>query len=230
MCYVMFCLLTDVVVIAIARYNNRKIKGKFSMLVTKSRTRLQSREISIEDVQTFLVMMYSTPNSRDGSDMVTTVVASARSLNEIFHALSKHKLWDYLNYYLLQAIIEEFASDDKELNDMMKQYQEDLTGHILTLKIQTYLETTSNKHPVAMSESDNLADLKSLPPQQKLKLFKRLSVMVDANITEASLRYVYDLWRSLAVQFELPQLSVILYDIAQVCCLGISIYAYRSLC
>ena len=219
MCYVMFYLFTDVV-IAIAQRNNQMIRGKFSTLLTKSLMRLQSRNISIEEVQTFIVTMYSAPNSRDGSDMVTTVVGSARSLDEIFHALSKYKVWDYLNYYLLQAIIETFASDDKELNDMMKRYQQDLTGHILTLKIQTYLETTSNKHPVAMSESDNLADLESLPPIQKL--FKRLSVMVDSNITEASLRYVNNLWRSLAIQFGLPQPSVILYNIAQVCCLEIS--------
>ena len=211
-------MLIDVV-IAIAQHNIRKIKGKFSTLVTKSYKRLQTRGIDVEDVQTFLITMFSAPNSRDANFMVTIAVESARSHAEIFRALSKYGLWDYLNYYLLQSIIEEFASDDKELNDMMQQYQQDLNGHVLTLNIQTYLETTFYKHPIAMSESDILADLESLPPQQKHKLFNRLSVMVDTNITEDSLRYVYDLWRSLAPQFELPRLSVILYDIAQVCCL-----------
>ena len=215
----MFYLLTDVFVIAIAQRNSQMIKGKFSTLVTKSRMRLCSREISIEDLQTFLFTMYSSPGSRDGSDVVLTVLESAESLNEIMRAISKLGLWDYLNYYLLQVIINHFASDDEELNDMMKQYQQDLTGYVLTLKIQTYLGSTSYKHPIAMSESDILADLESLPPQQKHKLFNRLSVMVDAYITEDSLRYVYDLWRSLALQFELPRLSLILYDIAQVCCL-----------
>ena len=80
------------------------------MLVTNSCKRLQSREINIEfnDVQTFLIVMYSSPNSSDGSDMVTTVLESAKSLDEIFRALSKWGLWDYLNYHLLQSIIEEY--------------------------------------------------------------------------------------------------------------------------
>ena len=87
--------------VAIAQRNNRKIEGKFSKLLTKSRKKLQSREIDVEDVQEFLIAMYSSPNSRDGSDTVTTVLESARSLDEIFRALSKHGLLDYLNYYPL---------------------------------------------------------------------------------------------------------------------------------
>ena len=191
-------------VVAIARRNIRKIKGKFSTLVTKSRTRLQSRETSVEDVQTFLITMYSSPNSRDGSYMVTTTVESAKSLDEIFRALSKYGLWDYLNYYLLQSIIEEFASDDNELNGMMEQYQRDLTGHILTLKIETHLDAVS----------ENTADEKVPPPQQ---LFEKLSVKVEANVTNYSLKYVDDLWQSLANQFALPQPAMILHKVAEGC-------------
>lgn len=195
------------------------IQGSFSKLVTESCKCLQSRGIDVEEVQMFLITMYSSPGSRNGSDTVLTVLESAKSISEIFRALSKYKLWDYLNYYLLQSIIVEFAHDDNELIDMMKRYQQDLTGYVLTLKIQTYLEATYNKHSIATSESGNL---ESILPQQKHELFKRLSLMVGTNITEASLHYVYDLWQSLSLQFELPQLSVILYGIAEVCCMGIS--------
>ena len=109
--------------------------------------------------------MYSSPNSRDGSYMVTTVIESARNLDEVFRALSKCGLWDYLNYYLLQEIIEEFANDDDELNSMIEQYQRDLTGHILTQKIQTHLDAVG----------ENSANEKFPPPQQ---LFEKLSVKV----------------------------------------------------
>ena len=151
--------------VAIAVRNNRKIEGKFSKLVTKSRKRLQSKDVDVEDVQEFLITMYSSPNSRDGSDIITTVLESAESLNEIFRALSKYKVWDYLNYYLLQSINEEFASDDDGLNVMMKQYQRDLTGHVLTQKIQTYLD--ANKQPTVTSDSESSADenITSLPPK-----------------------------------------------------------------
>ena len=43
---------------------------------------------------------------------------------------------------------------------------------------------------------------------------------MKANITEHSLSYVYDLWRSLAIQFDLPQPAMILHNIAERC-LGI---------
>ena len=190
------------------------IKGKFSILVTRSRKKLQNRKIDVDDVQTFLVTMYSSPKSRDGSDTVTTVVESARSLDEIFRALSKHGLWDYRNYYLLQSIIEAFADDDKELNGMMEQYQQDLTGHILTLRIQTYLDAT--KHPIAMSDSDNSTD-EVVPLQQDYTLFRKLTTKCEVNITNHTLSYVVNLWRSLAKQFALPQPAMILHSIAEGC-------------
>ena len=184
------------------------IKGKFSLLVTKSRRKLQSRKIDVDDVQTFLVTMYSSPDSKDGSDTVTTVVESARSLDEIFRALSKHRLWDYLNYYLLQSIIEAFADDDRELNGMMEQYQEDLTGYILTLRIVAYLEAT---HRLAISDSDNSAD--EVVPLDEL--FRNLTTKCKVNVTEHTISYVSDLWLSLRKQFELPPLAIILHDIAE---------------
>ena len=203
--------------VAIAVRNNRKIEGKFSKLVTKSRKRLQSKEVDVEEVQEFLITMYSSPNSRDGSDTVTSVLESAVSLEEIFRALSKYRVWDYLNYYLLQSINEEFASDDDELNGMMEQYQRDLTGHVLTQKIQTYLD--ANKYPAATSDSESSADenITSLPPKQKHQLYKKLSAEVEVNITDHSVKYVYDLWRSLANQFALPRPAMILHSIAKGC-------------
>ena len=208
--------------VAIAQRNIQKIQGKFSALVTKSCRRLQSRKIKIKvkDIQTFLVTMYSSPKSRDGSDTVTTVVESARNLDEIFRALSKHRLWDYLNYYLLQSIIEEFASDDDELNGMMKQYQQDLTGHILTLQIQAYLETVNSElPPVTANDNENPTDeiVSALPPQQNCELFKKLTLKVKANVSDRSLSYVDDLWRSLTNQFALPRPALILHNIAKGC-------------
>ena len=200
--------------VAVARRNIQMIQGKFSILVTKSRRKLQSRKIDVDDVQTFLVTLYSSHDSKDGNDTVTAVIESAKSLDEIFRALSKHRLWDYLNYYLLQSIIEQFAGDDDELNSMMKQYQKDLTGHILTLRIQAYLDAT--KHPIAMNDSDNLAD-EVISLQQNHELFKTLKTKCEVNITNHTLSYVIDLWQSLAKQFALPRPAMILHHIAEGC-------------
>ena len=109
--------------------------------------------------------------------------------------------------YLLQSIIEQFAGDDDELKTMMEQYQKDLTGHILTLEIKEYLDATNYEQ----SADEKLPAL--LPPN----IFKKLSVKVEANITEHSLSYVFELWESLAIHFVLPQPAMILYGIAEGC-------------
>ena len=201
---------------AVAQHNIIMIRGKFAILVTKSRKKLQNREIDVEDIQTFLITMYSSPNSQDGSGMVATVLESAKTLDEIFRALGKYGLWDYLNYFLLQSIIKEFARDDKELNDMMEQYQQDLTGHILALRIQTYLDATHFKHPIATSDSDNSGD-EVVPLQQNHELFKKLTAKYKVNVTDHTLSYIIDLWQSLAKQFALPQPAMILHKVAMGC-------------
>ena len=201
---------------AVASRNTIMIQGSFSKLVTKSCKSLRSRGIDVEDVQMFLITMYSSPGSRDGNDTVLTVLESAKSINEIFRALGKYKLWDYLNYYLLQSIIEHFVSDDDELTRMMKQYQQDLTGYTLTLQIPTYLDSTQYECPiVTMSDDENSAD--ELVPALKHNLFKELSVKIDANVNEHSVDYITNLWQSLANQFALPHVAMILHKVAEGC-------------
>ena len=166
--------------------------------------------------------MYSSPDSRDGSDTVTTVLESAKSLDEIFYALSKYMVWDYLNYFLLQSFIERFADDDIELKSMMKQYQKDLTGYILAMQIPTYLNAIhAYKDPIIKSENSTTDSedevILKLSPEQKHTLFKKLQVKVMAKITDHSFSYVTDLWKSLTDQFVLPQLAMVLHSIAEGC-------------
>ena len=113
---------------AVAQRNIAMIKTKFSTVLTTSCTSLLTRKIGVLKVLRFLTIMYSSPDSRDGFDTVITVLESATNLDEIFYILSKYRLWDHINYFLLQSIIEKFADDDIELKSMMKQYQKDLTG------------------------------------------------------------------------------------------------------
>jgi len=185
--------------------------------VKKTRGKLQSRGINVKDVQTFLIAVNSSPNSRDGSGMVTMEIKAATNLQEIFDALSMYGRWDYLNYCLLQSIIEEFARDDDELNGMMKHYQEDLTGHILTLKIPEYLDAIHSTHPgITTSENEDSYD-EIVPWEPNFKLFKKLSVKVDANIADHSLSYVDNLWQLFASQFSLPRPALLLHRIATGC-------------
>ena len=140
----------------------------------------------------------------DGINTINRVLGSVSSLDEIFLKLTEYGLWNYHNYYLLQNIIYKFAHDDIELKGMMQQYQSDLTGHILALKIPTYLD--------AINIEENII------PTISHKLFKKLQVKVNGvNITDHSVNYVIDLWQSLTHQFVLPKPALILHSIAEGC-------------
>ena len=199
--------------IAVEQRNLLMIKSNFSTLVRTTCKKLQSRETDVKDVRMHLIIIYSSPDTRDGSEIVTNALGEAESLDAIFVALTKHGCWDYLNYYLLQNIIEKFASDEKELNGMMGQYQKDLTGYVLTLEIKRYMDAISD------TDNETSADetVSALLPQQKIKLFKNLTAKIHLNITDHSLGYVKDLWWSLAKQFALPQPAMILHKIAKGC-------------
>lgn len=156
---------------------------------------LQKKDITVKDFQLFVVTMCSSHSSKYGSDMDATKVENAKSLDEIFLALSKNGFWDYLNYYPLQSVIEQFASDDNELWGMMEQYQKDLSGHSLALEIQRYLYFDATYH-VQFNPA--------FPP--------------PANVTDHSLIYLMDLWQSLENQFALPQLEMILHKTDKSAC------------
>ena len=200
--------------------NIAMIKTKFSALTTRSCTSLQTRNISVLDVVKFLTIMYSSPDSRDGFDTVFTVLETAKNLDEICCLLSKYRLWDHINYFLLQSIIEKFADDDVELKSMMKQYQKDLTGHILALKIPAYLIATDAYKHSENSTTNSKDDINltfSFSSEEMQDLFKKLQVKVDAKITDHSFSYIIDLWESLSEQFVLPQPAMILHEIAEGC-------------
>ena len=137
--------------------------------------------------------------------MVITVVESATTLGGVFRALSKHKVWDYRNYHLLQFIVKKFGRDDHELNTMMEEYQEDFKSHILVQKLEPFLDA------VTPFNGENSTD-KMVPSQE---LFKDLKVKVGVNITEASLLYVEELWEFLAHQVSLPRAALILRRFAK---------------
>ena len=183
------------------------IEEEFAALVMKTRKRLQSRNIDVEDLQEFLIHKFSSPNSRDANKMVEEIL-TAGNLREIFHKLSKYGLWNHHNYYLLNGIIKKFARKDDVLKDAMDQYRKALTGYALAWKIKDCLASTNYIHAVATSDSENVGD----------DLFKRLSVKCEGiNVTDHTLKYVHDLWEELAVQFALPEAAMILHNIAEGC-------------
>jgi len=122
--------------------------------------------------------------------------------------------WDFVNYYLLESIIEEYGDD--RTREMMKQYKQDLTGYMLATKIKDHLDAVDIEHPTISQK----------------ELYSSLTIKVKGvNISSQSLEYVKDLWESLGEQFSLPKHTLVLYKIADGCveiswCVPVKLAAY----
>jgi len=198
---------SDSAAVVVIKCNIERIEGKFAYLVTTTCKHLQRRGVDVDDMLTFLIAKLSSPNSTDGNHVVITVVESATTLRGIFRALSKHRLWDYHNYYLLQVIVENFGHDDHELDVMMEQYQEAFVSHILVQKLAPFLDAvTSFSGENSTTETVRFSEL-----------FKDLTVKVGVDITEHSLLYVEELWNFLTHQVSLPRPALILRRFAKGC-------------
>ena len=185
------------------------ITGKFTSLLCLAKQKLKSLQIDIEDLRLHLIVEYSPSDSLDASagGNISTILGAATNIDAIFSALTTHRLWDHLNYHLLQSIVKEFASRDEELNLQVEQYQRDLSEFLVSTKIKDYL--------VAV-RSDTLP-AESVLETPNPELFSELSLKMDAKIMEYPLQYVDNLSKALAARFHLPVSMLLFHKITESC-------------
>ena len=173
------------------------IRKKFASLVIRAYNTLQTKGVSTEHLVLFLKAVYSPEDSKDGSDFAAAVTESSSTIGGIFRAIGKEGLWSYWDYFLLQSLVEEFASEDTDLRASITQYGEELTGFCLTNEIESYLEEVVKSSPPSDSEQ--------LPsPILDIKVFSQLSIILNRDVTKRSLEYVRQLWESLGTKIRLP--------------------------
>ena len=150
----------------------------------------------------------------NGNKFLRKILKPSATISEILEALTVEGEWDFINYYLLESIIEQYG--DVRTREMMKQYKQDLTGYMLVTKIKDHLDAVDIEHPTI--------------PQEEL--YSSLTIKVKGvNISSQSLEYVKDLWESLRKQFSLPKHILVLYKIAKGCleiswCVPVKLAAY----
>ena len=137
--------------VALAQKSQVKIQGSFALLVTHARHVLKhkvaSKEFDVDDFRFFLTTLYSGGGRMDGKEFVENILKATANLNDILVAIATHQLWDYMNYDLLEFIIDKFASDDEKLTQMLDGYKQDLTGFMLATKIEHYLAVIDSEPP-----------------------------------------------------------------------------------
>ena len=193
---------------AVARRNLIMIRGKWGDLVAHTdevlQDKLDNKEITNNRFRHVLVNLYSCEGKMNGNQFVRKLLRTSSTVSEMFETLTLEGAWDYLNYYPLECIIEKFGNDSTK--KMMEQYKRDLTGYMLVTTIKDHLDAVDMEHPPH----------RILPIPQE-KLFSQLTLKVKAKITDHSLKYVRDVWGSLAELFSLPILTLLLHKIAKGC-------------
>jgi len=200
---------TAPVVAAVAQRNRMIIGRKWGALVVHTDKVLQDKvdknEITANRFRLFLGNLYSCEGKMNGNYFVRKLLKLSANISEMFETLTAEGAWDFMNYYLLESIIEEYGDD--KTKEMMELYQQDLTGYLLATKIKDHLDTVDLQHPTPQIQ---------LIPQEEL--FSLLKTKIKGvNITDQALKYVKDLWESLQKRFLLPEHILVLHKIGKGC-------------
>ena len=194
--------------LVLAKRNLQKIKDKFAPLLALAHRVLQGKDIDMSNFRLFLTAHYlpeeddNDTRAIDPTKFVSQVLGTAQSVSEILQSLMIHRLLNYKNFDVLRSIINHYASDDVEMKVKLDEYEQELAGYVLVTKMKDYLNAEIQQSE--QSESDP-------------KLLDELSLKVKANVTEKTLTYVNELWKSLVRQIKLPVTALIFHKIAEGC-------------
>ena len=170
----------------IAQRNKQKMEAKFAMLLTNTCRRLKEKQINIEDLQIFLISCFSPGEC----------IPRSSNINEIFGAITRHKLWDYWNYYPLEVIVQEFAPNDPEITSWIETYRQDLESYKIVTKLIHHIESPLDEEQ---------------PAKYDKRYYQSLSFKLKTEFTDHSLKYVDDLWNKFSNLHGLPP-RVALFD------------------
>ena len=179
--------------------NEDEIKGHFSSLLIKMRNSLDSHKIEVKDLRQFLRTFFNTDEE----------ILKSNDIDEILATLKKHNYWSHLNYGPLETLSKHFLEDDSEVNDLLEDYKSRVTCFELSAKLIEYVKEKNLTSDTDV-ESDQPATGFTPSHYKKIKVVVR----VTRKVTEVSLQYVQDLWKSIADEFDIPSLTAIISHIS----------------
>ena len=189
--------------------NLSMIKRKFGNLLLFVHTKFQ-KELNKEDFVVFLLSVLPAETME--------CVPQSSDLEEIFRAITSKKLWTFLDYYLLEQIIEQFWENDEEMVRQMEQYKKDLSGYKTATKLKDHIAAALQLDAEALAQSvDDSGNSPSPETKYDPKYFRKLSVKLDGTVADYSMNYLDHLWKSLQLHLRLPPLALLLDTIHEGC-------------
>ena len=184
------------------------IKSKFASLLALGHHKLRGKISDMQNFRVFLACCYlpedDSNDSRavDASDFVGKVLDATQNFSDVLTALSSRGMLSYKNCHILRSIIDKYASDDQELMEEMRKYDEELAEYAPITCMKEYVDAVSQQ------DEESEADL---------ELFSVLSFKVGRKATEHTLQYVVDFWDSLAHRLKLPHSALLFERVAEGC-------------
>ncbi len=193
---------------AVAKQNSRMINRKFASLVRRVFSRLQVKKIDIEELKLYLFQAYRS------NSLAASSLNAATTVNELFIAIARLGLWNYLDYELLESIIDEFAEGDESFQGLLVDYQQQLSGFKLSTLLDIYIQFVQPENErLQQAAGDDLLPKRDPDPA----FFTKLSVKTGVEISEHWLNYVYELRKRLSRFISLPPIALLLDKIAEGC-------------
>ena len=187
----------------IIKENQARIKLSYASLVIKVTSKLGGKDIDMKDFRLYILNLFPP------GDIIPDTVSVA----DIFEAVSRHQLWDYSHCTPIEGIAKEFGGDDLELRRWIDDYKSELAGFKATTKIVDYIKVCNDEEEVADSDQSLRKDI----ARYDRRYCRKLTVKLKSRVTEKSLDYIDQFWRSIADHFLLPSLSALLDSIREGC-------------
>ena len=179
--------------------NEMEIKGHFSSLLIDLQKALESHKIDVKELRQFLVTFFK----------CSSKIQKSSDIDEMFSALVDHDYWSHLNYGPLETLAKHFLQNNSEVNNLIEDYRSRVTCFQLSRKLIDYVKENN-------LTSDSDLDFDSTTASFTPDKYKKIKIVVQVNrrVTEVSLQYVQDLWKSIADEFDIPSLTAIISHIS----------------
>ena len=164
------------------RENRQAITSKFaSLLIHICNKMLKNGDVNIEQLRLFVITLFPPGDC---------IPHSLTSLTEIFEAITRHGLWDFLHYSPLATIVNVFGANDPDMNKLVQDYMKDLKSYTSMTEITDCIEFV-------------LANPTEPLPAKYDPDYNR-PVEWKTNFIDHTLQYLVEVWKMFSSRYLLP--------------------------
>ena len=127
------------------RANTQEMQEKFANLLSTSHDRLSATNIPIDTFQVYITALATSMKENTTEQLLDPCTTSA--LADTFIFLTQIKCWDFLNFYLLECVVNKFG--DNGLQKKVQDYTAEVTEFKRNTKVFDFLHIWDSHTPMA---------------------------------------------------------------------------------